>query len=43
MYGREDPAEEERSLNLFGNSGSILINRLERIKEIFDKIQLHYL
>ena len=43
MYGREDPAGEERSLNLFGNSGSILINRLERIKEIFDKIQLHYL
>ena len=43
MYGREDPAGEERSLNLLDNSGSILTNRLERAKKIFDKIQLRYL
>ena len=43
MYGREDPAGEDRSFNLLDNSGSILISRLERAKEIFDIIQLHYL
>ena len=43
MYGREDPAGEERCLNLLDNSGFILINRLERAKKIFDKIQLRYL
>ena len=43
MYGREDPAGEDRSFNLLDNSGSILISRLERAKEIFDIIQLLYL
>ena len=44
MYGREDPAGEKMGFKLVRQFWLYFeINRLERAKEIFDIIQLHYL